>query len=159
MSDDLPNEAGDTNDVRTLRGKLKERESELEAARAQAARAEALERKLAFAEAGVPLSDAMSKYFVNGYDGELTADAIRAEWGSFAGAAPAPAPDHSADIAASERMSAASNGAASPEARDEQARYLEELEALRNGPDRDPYVLQAKVMQLSQKYGSKFVGQ
>lgn len=41
-------------------------------------RADAAERRLAFAEAGVPLDDPKSRYFVKGYDGDLTADAIKA---------------------------------------------------------------------------------
>lgn len=40
-------------------------------------RATKAERKLAFAEAGIPLSDAKTKYFVNGYDGELKPDEIK----------------------------------------------------------------------------------
>jgi hypothetical protein len=41
------------------------------------ARAAAAERRLAFAEAGIAL-DAKTQYFVKGYDGELSAEAIRA---------------------------------------------------------------------------------
>ena len=46
-------------------------------AREMEARASAAERKLAFAQAGIDLSDAKMKYFVNGYDGEITADSIK----------------------------------------------------------------------------------
>jgi len=41
------------------------------------ARATKAERKLAFAEAGIPLSDTKTKYFVNGYDGDLKPDDIK----------------------------------------------------------------------------------
>lgn len=160
MSEDLPNEAGDTNDVRTLRGKLKEREGELEAARAQAAKADALERELAFARAGVDLANPNSKYFTKGYDGDLTADAIKSEWGSFSGgAATAPPPDHSADIAAAQRITDAGTGAQSPDSQDEAARYRAELETLRNSSNRDPYVLQRQAEEIMAKYGSRVVGQ
>ncbi len=40
-------------------------------------RAEAAERRLAFVEAGVPSEHPMTKYFVSGYQGDLTAEAIR----------------------------------------------------------------------------------
>lgn len=40
-------------------------------------RAQAAERKLAFAEAGLPLTDPKMQYFMRGYEGDLTADAIR----------------------------------------------------------------------------------
>jgi hypothetical protein len=41
------------------------------------ARANAAERELAFAKAGIPLADTKMGYFVKGYDGELTPEAIR----------------------------------------------------------------------------------
>lgn len=40
-------------------------------------RAEEAERRLAFSEAGISTSDPKLAYFVKGYEGELTADAIR----------------------------------------------------------------------------------
>jgi hypothetical protein len=49
--------------IKELEGKL------LEATEAQ--------RKLAFVEAGVDINAPASRYFVKGYDGEMTADAIR----------------------------------------------------------------------------------
>lgn len=36
-----------------------------------------IRRELAFAKAGIPLDDPRMNYFVKGYDGELTADAVR----------------------------------------------------------------------------------
>lgn len=53
------------------------RRRDIDALEAKAARAEAAERKLAFAEAGLDLTDKKLGYFVKGYDGELSADAIR----------------------------------------------------------------------------------
>jgi hypothetical protein len=38
---------------------------------------ELLKKKLAFYEAGIPMNDPKMKYFINGYDGEISADAIR----------------------------------------------------------------------------------
>ena len=36
-----------------------------------------LRRELAFAKAGLPLDDPKMSYFIKGYDGELTAEAIK----------------------------------------------------------------------------------
>jgi hypothetical protein len=56
--------------LRNLEAKNKELEGKLlEATEAQ--------RKLAFVEAGVDINAPASRYFVKGYDGEMTADAIR----------------------------------------------------------------------------------
>lgn len=43
------------------------------------ARAAAAERKLAFVEAGISITDPRATYFVKGYEGDLTPEAIRAE--------------------------------------------------------------------------------
>lgn len=66
-------------------------ESQKAAAEA-AARAEAAERKLAFAEAGIPLSDKRAQLFVKGYDGELEADKVKAAWNEYFGAPAQPQP-------------------------------------------------------------------
>jgi hypothetical protein len=68
--------------VRDLEQRLNQ--TQTKAAQAEE-RAKAAERKLAFVEAGVPLMNAdgtpnpLANYFVNGYQGEVTPDAIRAE--------------------------------------------------------------------------------
>lgn len=36
-----------------------------------------MEKKMAFVEAGIPLESPMAKYFIKGYDGDLTPEAIR----------------------------------------------------------------------------------
>ena len=63
-------ETGDSGDIKSLRraasGK-KKLEQELND----------LRRELAFAKAGLPMDDPKLKYFVKGYDGEMTAEAIR----------------------------------------------------------------------------------
>lgn len=59
--------------------------AELRKLRKEAAKAADLEARLAelerrdiFAQAGIPTSDPAAKYFIKGYDGELTPEAIRA---------------------------------------------------------------------------------
>lgn len=59
-------------DLRELRKKAKERDD-------LAAKVAQYERDIAFRDAGVNPTDPKAKYFVKGYDGELTADAIKAE--------------------------------------------------------------------------------
>lgn len=60
-----------------VRAHLRKLEAENKALKeAVAAKAEA-ERKLAFVEAGIDLSAPGAKYFVKGYDGELSPEAIR----------------------------------------------------------------------------------
>lgn len=60
-----------------LRERMKQLEAENAALREQAASASEAARKLAFVEAGVDPSLPVAKYFMKGYDGELTPDAIR----------------------------------------------------------------------------------
>jgi hypothetical protein len=43
----------------------------------QVAEAEAVKREMAFIKAGIPTDNPMSKYFVKGYDGDITPEAIR----------------------------------------------------------------------------------
>lgn len=60
-----------------LRSRIKELESEIKTMRQQAAEAEQAKRELAFVKAGIDPADSAAKYFVKGYDGELTVDAIK----------------------------------------------------------------------------------
>jgi hypothetical protein len=60
------------------RGLRKQIEEQAAKAREAEARAAAAERELAFAKAGLPLSDPKMTYFVKGYDGDLSPDAIKA---------------------------------------------------------------------------------
>ena len=62
------------NPVRAQLRKSEARNKELEAKLLEATEAQ---RKLAFVEAGVDINSPASRYFVKGYDGEMTADAIR----------------------------------------------------------------------------------
>ena len=60
-----------------LRERMKQLEAENATLREQAASASEAARKLAFVEAGVDPSLPVAQYFMKGYDGELTPDAIR----------------------------------------------------------------------------------
>ena len=60
-----------------VRAQLRKVEQQLKAAEAKAKELETAARELAFVKAGVDLNAPVAKYFVKGYDGELSADAIR----------------------------------------------------------------------------------
>ena len=61
-----------------VRARIRELEQQVKAFEAKAKEAEAAQRELAFVKAGVNPDSAAAKYFVKGYDGELTPEAIRA---------------------------------------------------------------------------------
>lgn len=60
-----------------LRERMKQLEAELGEWKAKAQTASEAERKLAFVEAGIDPSLPVAKYFMKGYDGELSPEAIR----------------------------------------------------------------------------------
>jgi hypothetical protein len=61
-----------------VRARMRELEQQVKAFEAKAKEAEAATRELAFVKAGVDPDAAGAKWFVKGYDGEFTAEAIRA---------------------------------------------------------------------------------
>jgi len=58
-----------------------------EEGKAALAENEQLKRERAFVQAGIPLEDKRASYFIAGYTGEQTAEAIKAEWVESFGAA------------------------------------------------------------------------
>jgi len=81
MSDsnyEFEEEAQDQATRNPVRARMRELEDRNKALEAQAKEAEAAKRELAFVKAGVNPESAAAKYFVKGYDGELSAEAIRA---------------------------------------------------------------------------------
>lgn len=60
-----------------VRAHMRKLEAENKALREQAAMAAQAQRELTFVKAGINPDDPRAKYFVKGYDGELTVDAIR----------------------------------------------------------------------------------
>lgn len=94
------------------------------------ARAAAAERSLAFAKAGIDLTDTKSNYFVKGYEGELDPEAIKAA-AIKDGFLPAPdvAPDNSGDADALGRMAeAAATGGDAPDGLDRLLNINDETE-------------------------------
>ena len=62
-----------------MRQRIKQLEKQGKAFNEANARANAAERKALFFEAGLDPTDPRAKYFVKGYDGEMTVDEIKAE--------------------------------------------------------------------------------
>lgn len=85
----------------------------------KAARADAAERELAFAKAGVDLADPKLSYFVKGYSGDLTPDAIKQEAVNAGFLAAPQANDEQAardtELDAHDRLGSAAAGASTPD--------------------------------------------
>jgi hypothetical protein len=64
--------------VSIKRSDIRRLEAAAKAAQEAESRAAAAERKLAFASAGLPLEDKRLGYFIKGYEGDLTPEAIKA---------------------------------------------------------------------------------
>jgi uncharacterized protein (UPF0335 family) len=73
--DDYDQPASETNPVRA---RMKQLEKEAKELRKQVAEFAVTQRELAFAKAGIDPASPQAKYFVKGYDGDLTPEAIRA---------------------------------------------------------------------------------
>lgn len=96
-------------------------EQDAAAGREAQEKAAKLERELAFAKAGIDPADPKMSYFVKGYDGEMTADAVKkaaTEAGFIGQAAAPPAEPTAAEVAALDRVSQASAGAGTAQAAD-----------------------------------------
>jgi len=73
--DDYDQPATETNPVRA---RMKQLEKEAKELRKQVAEFAVTQRELAFAKAGIDPASPQAKYFVKGYDGDLSPEAIRA---------------------------------------------------------------------------------
>ena len=76
-SEEFEDESQDQVTKDPVRAQLRKVEERLKASEAKAKEFESAARELNFVKAGVNTSDPGAKYFVKGYDGELTPDAIR----------------------------------------------------------------------------------
>jgi hypothetical protein len=71
-----------------LRQHAKSLEEQLKEERERAEKLPDLERENAFLKAGINPEDEKAGYFVRGYQGEVSSDAIKAAWQDFAGTTP-----------------------------------------------------------------------
>ena len=60
-----------------VRARMRLLEKEAAELKKQLAEAETVKREMAFIKAGVPMDNPVAKYFVKGYDGEVSPEAIR----------------------------------------------------------------------------------
>ena len=130
MSDLLEDEDDQIEDrtVTLKRDQIRALEKQAKQATEAIARAEAAERKLGFAEAGISLTDPKMAYFVKGYDGDLSADAIKqaATDAGFLAASTS-----SDDQDALNRVNATEAGASTQHVSD-QAAYLAEMDSAKS---------------------------
>lgn len=77
MSDDLTFDDEDSPTVTMKRADIRALEKKASKADELLGRAETAERHLAFAKAGIDLTDTKSNYFVKGYEGDLDLEKIR----------------------------------------------------------------------------------
>jgi len=114
MSDELNEEyEPDENDRENRSVSMKR--GDIDRLEAKAKRADIAERKLAFAEAGISLTDPKTAYFLKGYDGELTGEAILAAATEAGFLAPAAQTEEvSSSGQAAGRVNAAAAGSAPP---------------------------------------------
>lgn len=75
---EFDDETGDEAPKDPVRARMRQLEKELKAKDQALAEADAIRRENAFMKAGIPMDDPMAKYFVKGYDGDFTPEAIRA---------------------------------------------------------------------------------
>jgi hypothetical protein len=74
---EFEDETGDEAPKDPVRARMRQLEKELKAKEQALAEADAIRRENAFMKAGIPMDNPMAKYFVKGYDGEISPDAIR----------------------------------------------------------------------------------
>lgn len=108
MSDYDDNDDGQTQlsveDLRNLRNAAKERDT-------LSAQVDAQNRELAFARAKIDIDDPKLKYFVKGYEGDLTPEAIRAQAEADGFFQKPQVVDNRQDMAGQQRIANASSGA------------------------------------------------
>lgn len=105
-SNEIETDSGESGDIKSLR-RAANGKKQLEKELAD------LRRELAFTKAGINPDDPKMKYFVRGYDGDLTAEAVRqaALEAGFLASQNTPDPGLQAAAAAQQRVQAAAAGA------------------------------------------------
>ena len=79
MTDEMPTEAEDSVSQESKPNWRRELEDRAKAGDEAVAQLAQLQREVSFRDAGVDPNTKQGQYFIRGYDGEMTADAIRAE--------------------------------------------------------------------------------
>lgn len=149
MDDDADDERPNTvtlrrAEIRSLEKKAKERDE-------LASKLAALENRQTFIEAGIDPKNAQHGYFMKGYDGEMTVEAIKAK-ATEAGflSAPAPDPEQTANLEAAQRVASAASGAAAGSSPNEESVRAEMLAAQKDGGTE-------ALLAVARKYGANSV--
>ena len=79
MTDEMPNEANDSVSQESKPNWRRELESRAKAGDEAVAELAQLRRELSFRDAGIDPASKQGQYFIRGYDGDMTVDAIRSE--------------------------------------------------------------------------------
>lgn len=108
-------QAEDSESRNPLRARMKELEAEVKALRAERQQFESERRELTFVKAGIDPADTKVKYFVKGYDGELSPEAIRSAAIEAGFLSPDPQPDRVAEQQAWQRTNQVAAGAGNVE--------------------------------------------
>lgn len=140
--EDVAEGSEEPNVIRTLRKQAEQASKQAKEAQAEL---EALRRKTAFMEAGIDPADKRMAYFVKGYDGEVNADAIKAQ-AVADGFLEAPAGTPAEELDAHDRIAQAGSSASPPlGAGDQMADYERELRESDGSPE--------QVMAIAARYG------
>ena len=118
-------------------------------AKEQAAELATLKRESAFRAAGIDPNDPKARYFVKGYEGELDAEAIKAEAAEAGIISPEAPTTPEAEMKAHEQAAQITAGADAPASLDQNQQYLADLDAA--GLDKE------KVLEVMRKHGSPIV--
>lgn len=127
MPDDYDDETDEVDEGPVLRKLRKQIKETNEAAEKLAAENATLKRETAFRDAGINPKDPKARYFVKGYEGDLTAEAIKAEAEEAGIIGPEPSTIPEAEIASQERAAEIVMGADTPAHIDRQAEYEAEM--------------------------------
>lgn len=87
MSQTFDPETGEPNQVTLSRKDIRRLEKQAQAGKEAVQELEQLKRERAYVQAGIPLDDKRASYFIAGYQGEMTPEAIKAKWAEDFGAA------------------------------------------------------------------------
>lgn len=131
VNEEYEDETGETAVKDPVRTHLKKVEQENKLLRQQAAEFEALKREMAFTKAGVDINAPIAKYFVKGYDGEVTPEAIR-KAAEEASLIQAPKPQDVIDESEKQAWSRMQKAGSAGETNDQQVDWASKINATRN---------------------------
>lgn len=144
MPDDYDNETDEVDDEAPsgLRRQVSEAQAKVKKLEAENA---SYKRETAFREAGINPKDPKARYFVKGYEGELSAEAIKAEAeeAGIIGSEPSDIPD--SETKAQETAQEITAGADAPAYADQQVEYESEMAKA---------VTREEIFAVMDKYGS-----